>query len=184
MLDRLLLAVTRRVSRRPRLTIALALVAVLAAGALGGGVIDRLGTGGFDDPASESSRGTRILEEQFAAGPSDVVLVVSTLDGAGSVDDPDVVAAGLELTARLAADPTLRDVLSYWTVPGAGALRSDDGSRALVLARGVHSDGVVTGEHVRETYSGLIAGPDGAQLLEVLAGGTASTYAELQETIE
>ncbi|MDQ2624859.1 MAG: MMPL family transporter, partial [Actinomycetota bacterium] len=116
MLDRLLLAVTRRVSRRPRLTIALALAAVLAAGALGGGVIDRLATGGFDDPASESSRGARVLEEQFAAGPSDVVLVVSTVDGAaGSVDDPAVVAAGLELTARLAADPALRDVLSYWT---------------------------------------------------------------------
>src|SRR5690606_39183885 len=79
---------------------------------------------------------------------------------------------------------TLSVLLSYWTVPGAVALRSDDGSRALVLARGVHSDGDVTGEHVRETYSGTVAGPDGAQLLEVLAGGTASTYAELQETIE
>src|SRR5690606_17162184 len=99
MLDRLLLAVTRRVSGRPRLTIALVLAAVLVAGALGSGVVDRLGTGGFDDPGSESSRGTRLLEERFDAGPSDVVLVVSVIGGAaGSVDEPAVVAAGLELT--------------------------------------------------------------------------------------
>lgn len=182
MLDRFLLALNRVATKRPRLTVIAVFVVALAAGIAGTGVVDRLASGGFDDPASESSRGARLLDEQLDVGPSDVVLVVTALGG--TVDGPGAVAAGLELVDRLSHDPALRDVVSYWTAPQPEALRSRDGASALVLARGVSDDGVVTGTHVRETYSGVVTGADGVPRLEVLAGGTASTYAELQETIK
>ena len=48
----------RIVAARARLVLVGALVLVAAAAAFGLGVFDRLSQGGFDDPASESSRST------------------------------------------------------------------------------------------------------------------------------
>jgi RND superfamily putative drug exporter len=119
--------------RRRRWVLAGTLVAVVAAGALGGGVLDRLSGGGFTDPDSESTRGADLLEEAFEAGDANLVLLVTA--GGGSVDDPAVAAEGVALTEELAAEPFVEQAFSYWTLGSAPPLRSGDGSQALVLAR-------------------------------------------------
>jgi RND superfamily putative drug exporter len=119
--------------RRRRWVLAGTLVAMVAAGALGGGVLDRLSGGGFTDPGSESSRGADVLDDAFGAGDANLVLLV-TAEG-GSVDEPDVAAAGVALTEELAAEPSIEQAFSYWTLGQAPPLRSSDGTQALVLAR-------------------------------------------------
>lgn len=70
--------------RRRRWVLVATLLAVIVAGALGGGVFDRLSGGGFSDPDAESSRGTKQLEELFETGDPNLVLLVTAKQG--SVD--------------------------------------------------------------------------------------------------
>ena len=145
------LAVRRRV---PILVLAVLFVVVSAV--LGGGVVSRLSSGGFDDPGSDSSTAAAALADRFDAGPSDVVLVVGSTGGA-SVDSPAVAAAATALAEKLAKEPGVRDVSSYWATK-APAMRSTDGTLALVTAR--------------LTESGDAAQTRAGQLAEELAGPT------------
>ncbi|KDA42216.1 MMPL family transporter [Frankia sp. B2] len=118
------------VTRRPRLVLVLTLLVLLGAGGLAGGAFGKLQTGGFDDPASDSSRAEDVLDARFHGRPNLLLLVTAR---AGDVDDAAVVAAGKEVAADLAAQAGARDVVSYWT-GGGPALRSRDGRQALVVA--------------------------------------------------
>lgn len=53
--------------RRRGLVLALTVLFVAAAGAAGTGVFRVLGSGGFEDPASESFRASAFLEEELGA---------------------------------------------------------------------------------------------------------------------
>lgn len=119
--------------RRRRLVLLSTVAFVLAAGALGGGVFDRLSTGGFEDPDSESAQASAYLEETFGAGAPNIVLLV-TAEG-GDVDDPEVTEVGLELTEELAAVEGADDVVSYWSLGGPPPLATTEGDAALVVGR-------------------------------------------------
>ena len=116
--------------RHRRLVLALTGVLLVVAGAGGGGVMDKLKAGGFFDPGSESANAETILQEQFGAGEPDLVVVV-TADEGTTVDDPAVVAAAGDLTARLAEEPGVARVLSYWSIGSLPPFRSPDADRAL-----------------------------------------------------
>ena len=99
----------------------------------GGNVATRLSSGGFDNPSSDSSQAQRLLDDRFHTGSPNLVLLVD----AGRVDGrrAPVAAAGRALTARLAAEPGVADVASYWSLGDAAPLRSRDAHQALVVAR-------------------------------------------------
>jgi RND superfamily putative drug exporter len=164
--------------RRRRLILVLAAVAFAAAGALGGGVAKHLSSGGFDDPSSESSQAKDILEEHFGTGSPNLVLLVTA--DSGTVDSPTLAAAGQDLTQRLAAEPGVTDVASYWSLGSPPPLRSNDAKEALVVARveGDQDQIVKRGGELADELSGPIAGG------RVEAGGTGPTFHEVQKTIE
>ncbi|MCK9923028.1 MMPL family transporter [Frankia sp. AgPm24] len=116
---------------RRRQVLALALLALI--GLLGTRVAvgAQLSGGGFVPPDSESARAADVLEQRFAVVATGLVLVVGSRSG--DVDAPVVSAAAARLTERLAAEPGVRSVTSYWSARAA-TLRSGDGRYALVLA--------------------------------------------------
>ncbi len=119
--------------RRRRLVLAMTVLFVLAAGAIGTGVFGALESGGFDDPASESARASQFLEAELGAGEPEVVLLVGATDPGASVDDPGVAAAGAALTQSVLAEPHVASAVSYWSLGQAPPLRSVDGRSALVV---------------------------------------------------
>jgi RND superfamily putative drug exporter len=123
----------RLILRRRRLVLVLAVAFLPVAGLLGGNVKEHLSAGGFEDPASESTRAAHLLETRFGGGAPNLVVVV-TAQG-GSIDDPPVEAAGLALAARIAREPGVRGVKSYWELRHAPPLRSKDGRQALILGQ-------------------------------------------------
>ncbi|MDQ3943838.1 MAG: MMPL family transporter, partial [Actinomycetota bacterium] len=143
-------ALGKLVTRRKWWVLGLALVFLPVAALLGGSVEQRLSSGGFTDPASEAARAAELLEQRFAAGTPNLVLLVTAR--AGTVDDPAVTAAGLALTRRLAGEEGITNVISYWALGKTlGApLLSKDGRQAMVLGR-------VPGDEdtVREATEGL-----------------------------
>ncbi|NED99187.1 MMPL family transporter [Phytoactinopolyspora halotolerans] len=147
------------VVRRARLVLLLGAAALAGAVVLGMGAFGKLQTEGFNDPAAESSLAADVIDERFG-GSADLVFVLDA--GAGTVDDPDVQAAGGELTEQLAADPGLGWVTSYWQT-GAPSMRSTDGSKAMIVAS------LADGEAA--TYIDEYSGANGP--LQVTVGGRA-----------
>src|SRR4051812_45004787 len=113
--------------RRARLVLLATVLLLVAAGVAGFGAFSKLAGGGFDDPGSESAKAATALADRFG-GHADLVFVVD----AGR--DPDqAAAAGTELTHRIAAEPELTGVSSYWTTKAPG-MRTEGGTKALVVA--------------------------------------------------
>ena len=109
-----------------------AVLVLLAAFAYGGKVTSKLNNGGFADPSAPSTRANTLLDHQFHTGTPNLVLVVTAAHG--SVDTPDVAAAGRALTAQVAGTRGIDTAASYWSLADAPPLRSTDGHKALVLA--------------------------------------------------
>jgi putative drug exporter of the RND superfamily len=147
------------VVRHARLVLAAFLVVVAAVAVLGFGAFAKLQTGGFDDPAAESTAAAELLEQRFG-GESDLVFLVRA--DAGTVDEGPAAEAGAALSDRLAADPDLSHVTSYWTT-GAPSMKSVDGTQALVVANIAQGDSA----SIADNYSG------DAGAVEVIVGGPA-----------
>ena len=115
--------------RRAKPILLVTVLLVAAAAAVGVGAFGKLAGGGFDDPGAESTHAANQLADRFG-GQADLVFVV---DAGRDVRETSVAAAGNELTRRIAAEPDLEGVASYWTTQ-APAMRSEDGTKALVVA--------------------------------------------------
>ncbi|MFD5767212.1 MMPL family transporter [Streptomyces sp. NPDC127049] len=168
---------TRFVTARPRLTLLVALVLTALAVLAGGGVADRMGSGGWEDPAAESSYATKALEREFPGSQPNLLLLVDA--GKAGVDDPAVAAEARRLTERLSAEPGVEGVGSYWAA-GSPALRSEDGTKAVVAAR-IAGEEKAAGElldRIAPEYRGT-HGP-----VEVTLGGGLAVRHEMQTIIQ
>jgi RND superfamily putative drug exporter len=133
---------------RARLVLALALVVLALCAVSGVSVFGRLLSQGFDDPSSASSRAAALVNQKFGGEPDLIFLVHART---GTVDAAAPAASGRALATRLAADPHLSGVTSYWATDNAG-LRSKDGTDALILSRVVGDD-----EQATKTATTLLA---------------------------
>lgn len=185
----------RLATRRSRGVLIAALLFVVLAGAFGGGVAENLTSGGFEDPSTESSRADDALADRFDTGVPNVILLVTATGGA-DVDSPAVADAGQALTAELAGEEGITDVVSYWSEGGAPPLRNDDGTRALVIAR-IEGDDDQVDERIAELgphyqraagdEAGARAGAEaaaGAGAIDVEVGGFAQVFHDVGTTIE
>ncbi|MGB8651056.1 MAG: MMPL family transporter [Mycobacteriales bacterium] len=160
---------------RRRLVLVLALVFLALAGGVAGGVAKELSAGGFDDPKAQSEQAARQLDSRFHTGSSNFVLLVKTPAGVDRAD-----AAGRALTAKLARERGLADVVSYWTAGKPATLASRDHTQALVLGRltGSQDQRVKRARALAPQYDGTFQG------LSVRTGGEFAVYAEVGDTIE
>ncbi|MFD9307504.1 MMPL family transporter [Streptomyces sp. NPDC060048] len=172
---------TRLVTARPRLSLLLALLVTALAVFAGGGVADRLGSGGWEDPGARSTYATEALEREFPGSQSNLLLLVDAGAGVGpaGVDDPAVAAEAQRLAAELAAEQGVIGVGSYWQTQ-LPALRSTDGRQALVVARIPGDDKAVNAvlDRIAPHYRGE-HGP-----VEVSLGGPAAVQREVTTTIQ
>ena len=128
----MLTRLARFLIRRRRPVLAVAALFLVVAAAFGGNAASYLSTGGFDNPNLESSKAEDFLQERFGQAPPNLVLLVTVQDG--SIDDPATAAAGQALTEQLAAESSVDQAVSYWSLGNPPPLSSRDGKQALVLA--------------------------------------------------
>ncbi|MBT5849363.1 MAG: MMPL family transporter, partial [Acidimicrobiaceae bacterium] len=98
------------VERRRAVLIVAALAFVISI-ALGGGIAERMGHGGFDDPDSDSVHARAELDERFDTGFADLIVLATVLPADTTVDSPDAVINGLALTDEIAAIAGTDDVV-------------------------------------------------------------------------
>ncbi|MFF9206340.1 MMPL family transporter [Streptomyces sp. NPDC014986] len=162
--------------RRSRLVLVVAALAVALMGVVGVGAFDKLKGGGFDDPASPSTRAANVIADKFG-GETNLVLLVRSPDG--RIDTPAAEENGQDLVAELKKDERLSNVVSFWET-NSRDLRSEDGREAMVLA---HVKGDTTEQResaiaILDTYSGSYK-----DTLTVRAGGGAAVGAELSNQV-
>ncbi|MFF1494852.1 MMPL family transporter [Streptomyces sp. NPDC058304] len=176
---------TRIVTARPRLSLLLALVVTALAVLAGGGVADRMGSGGWEDPDARSTYASKVLEREFPGSQPNLLLLVDAGSGAGAgsgsagVDDPAVAAEAERLTAQLASEQGVAGVGSYWRTH-LPALRSEDGRQALIAARvlGDEKTRAAVLERIAPRYRGE-HGP-----VRVSLGGPVAVQREVTTTIQ
>jgi uncharacterized membrane protein YdfJ with MMPL/SSD domain len=115
--------------RRGRRVVILAVLAALAAGAVGSSVADRLDPYNADDPASESYRAEQLLERSGAEPTVDVVALVET---EADVRSGPGRARVERVAAELRGDPDVATVTTF--EEGGRALISRDGTASYVTA--------------------------------------------------
>ncbi|MGW1076671.1 MMPL family transporter [Streptomyces sp. NPDC002537] len=161
--------------RHRHLVAVLAVVVAVLAGLAGHDIGEQVSSGGMVPPQAESLRAERILGRDFGADTPDFVLLARTEGPPGATVDAKAAAtAGRDLERRLAADPAVVRVRSYWKGRPA-ALRSADRRSALLLAW-FHGDDLETGK-VAERVMPRVTGRTGP--LRVTAGGDAAVRAEV-----
>lgn len=169
--------ITKAVVKFRIVILVLAACFVVVGGLYGGDVAKHL-QGGTSVPAiGESAEALEQAADQFGIQPPNLVVMAGGDNAAAS--DPAVAAAGLALTQRLAGEPDLADVYSYWTTP-APSLVSEDGRQALIIAR-------VTGEQ-GAAIERAVALADELERTEgpltIRVGGPLIVSNELTETID
>ncbi|WP_329147460.1 MMPL family transporter [Streptomyces niveus] len=162
--------------RRARLVLVVAVVAVALMGAVGAGAFSVLKGGGYDDPASQSSRAGKVIEEKFG-GETNLILLVRTAEG--RIDSPAADRSGQALAADLKAEKDLDNVLSYWDTDSPD-LRSEDGREAIVLAhvKGEKTEQEKRAQSIIDTYGGQYEGG-----LTIQAGGGTAVGADLSAQV-
>ena len=168
----------RVVVARPGVILACFAVAVVAAGSYGRDTASVLSPAGYEVTGSESTRAAAFLADELDTGPANVVLLATATEPEG-VNGDRARVDGLAIGDRLDALPDVSDVSSYWTT-GASALRSTDGTQALVTARIVASEDEIY-DRV-ETIRAELAGPSGS--LEIEVGGSSAMNLEVVEESE
>ena len=174
MLDRL----ARLAVARPKAVLVATLVLMVAALGYGSGISERLSGGGFYS-VSESQRAAALLEQRFHGGKPNLV-VLATDTGGKSVDDPGAVAAGQALTQQLAATPGITTVSSYWGTGKSELLRSNDGTKALIVAHveGDEREFAAAARRLIATYRDTEHGP-----LKLELGGEAVSYVDVTDQL-
>ncbi|MEU5891551.1 MMPL family transporter [Streptomyces sp. NPDC047461] len=162
--------------RRSRLVLVVAALAVALMGVVGAGAFDKLKGGGFDDPASPSTRAAEVIGDKFG-GETNLVLLVRSLEG--RIDTPASAERGRDLVADLKRDERLSNIVSYWET-NSPDLRSKDGREAMVLA---HVGGDTTEQRknsieILDDYSGTYK-----DALTVRAGGGAAVGADVSNQV-
>ena len=140
--------------------------------------VDSLVAGGFQDPTSESARGTRILTDTFGRGELQLLFTVTDPQGA---DTAAARAAGAQIVDRIETHPQVVSVLSPWTSPpsGAATLLSEDGRSGLIvaeLAGGEDTAPRQAQEFVDDINATVLPDHDG---VTVLAGGSAMVFSQI-----
>lgn len=144
------------VVRRRKSMMALFIIGILAAGAIGSLVFNRLDSGGYSNPQSDSYKVYEYLNEELKIADPNIVVAVDA--GELQVTDPIVAEKARNLESEMLQVAGVTKVISFWNSGGAPSLKSDDGKAAFIL---VYGEGVAftpesqeMGDYFQQNFDG------------------------------
>ena len=149
--------------------VALFVIGILVAGAVGSLIFSRLDSGGYSDPNSDSYKVYEYLRDDLKVEDPAVVVVIDA--GDRDVTEPAVAQQALALEKMMAEEKGVTRTLSFWGSGADANLKSADGKAAYVLIYGkgeaFSPDSADLGKLFQEKYDGEFSG------LRLYAGGVA-----------
>jgi RND superfamily putative drug exporter len=119
------------VVRRQKSMLAFFIIGILTAGTVGSLVFNRLDSGGYSDPNSDSYQVYHYLYDTLKIADPNVVVVVDS--GDLPITDPNIITKAKVLEAQMAKVSGVTKTLSYWSTGGEKTLVSKDGKAAYIL---------------------------------------------------
>ena len=119
------------IARRRKGILALFILSTIFAGAIGAQVFNRLDSGGYSDPNSDSAKVWEYLEDNFKVKDPAIVFAVDAKSK--SVDDPEIVSAAQKLEGEVRSESDVESVISYWSAGAVPAFKSTDGTAAYMF---------------------------------------------------
>ena len=110
------------------------IVGILVAGGVGSMVFNRLDSGGYSNPNSDSYKVYKYLKDELKVSDPAVVIVVDA--GQTDVTDPVVTQKALALEAKIAKEKDVTKTLSFWSSGQQPTFKSSDGKAAYILIYG------------------------------------------------
>jgi RND superfamily putative drug exporter len=144
------------IAKKRKVILALFVLSTIFAGVIGAQVFNRLDSGGYSDPKSDSAKVWEYLEDTFKVKDPAIVLAVDAKDK--SVDDPVIVAAAQELEGKVRNESDVESVISYWSAGSVPAFKSSDGTAAYIFIYLKSNDFTEIdriGGYFQEKYDGL-----------------------------
>jgi putative drug exporter of the RND superfamily len=165
------------VLRYPKRVLTVAGLLLVGGAIFGAPVASHLLTGGFTDPAADSTAATNLIDKSFHGGQANLVYLVTA---PGGVNSPAARATGVHITKALAKNSDWTTFAqSYWTVPEreAAGLVSKDGKYGLVVTHIKGNDNDI------QVRSGKLADELGHGLrgASVQVGGAALAYHQVND---
>ena len=149
--------------------VALFVIGILVAGAVGSLIFSRLDSGGYSDPNSDSYKVYEYLRDDLKVEDPAVVVVIDA--GDRDVTEPAVAQQAIALEKKMAQEEGVTKTLSFWGAGSDANLKSGDGKAAYVLVFGkgeaFSADSEDLGKLFQEKYDGEFDG------LRLYAGGVA-----------
>jgi RND superfamily putative drug exporter len=119
------------VVRRRKSMLAFFIIGILTAGTVGSLVFNRLDSGGYSDPNSDSYQVYNYLHDTLKIADPNVVVVVDS--GDLPITDPSIVTKAQVLEAQMTKVSGVTKTLSYWSTGGEKTLVAKDGKAAYIL---------------------------------------------------
>ncbi|MVU80246.1 MMPL family transporter [Nocardia sp. ET3-3] len=178
----MLTSLARFAMARPRAVLVAALLLMLVCGGFGATAKSHMVGGGYLTDSLESVRANDFITKNFPGGNPNLIVMVS---GEGGVNSPDVRAEAQRITDELRGNPNVTGVQSYWSnlttrSDLAGALKSKDGKRGLIMATVTGTDTDVQ-NRAADLSNEFNGDHDGVQ---VRVGGMAGTFADINHQVE
>ena len=120
--------------KRRKSAVILFIVGILVAGGVGSMVFNRLDSGGYSNPNSDSYKVYEYLKDELKLSDPAVVIVVDA--GQTDVTDPVVTQKALALEAKIAKEKDVTKTLSFWSSGQQSTFKSSDGKAAYILVYG------------------------------------------------
>jgi RND superfamily putative drug exporter len=163
--------------RAPKRVLVIAGLLLVGGAIFGAPVASHLLTGGFTDPAADSTAATTVIDAKFHGGQANLVFLVTAKGGADSAA-ARTAGTRIESTLRERGD-WVNYAQSYWSAPSgqADALRSRDGKYGLVVTHIKGNDNEI------QVRSGQLADQLGTSVggATVKAGGAALAYHQVND---
>ncbi|MGZ3621846.1 MAG: MMPL family transporter [Ktedonobacteraceae bacterium] len=157
------------------LVLGLALLVVAGAAVFGTGLFGSLKSGGFNDPASESSRAQALLDTKLGGATADVVILMS--NSSLKATDATFMDAATQLLSKLKARPEVASVTSYYSTHSASFL-SRDGHETFAVVQ-LKAKDEATKEKDFKTIEPLITSP----AIETKVGGSVAVNVAVNKQV-
>jgi RND superfamily putative drug exporter len=119
------------INKRSKAVLVFFVVGIILAGFFGFQAFSRFDSGGYADPNSDSAKAQEILMQEFDVKQPSLVLAVGSKEK--SIDDLSVAKSAAELEQEIKNEPSVEEVISYWSAGKVPFLKSEDGQSGLIF---------------------------------------------------
>ena len=157
------------------LVLVIALLIVSGTVVFGTGVFSSLKSGGFNDPASESSRAQALLDTKLGGATADIIILMS--NSSLKATDATFMDAATQLLSKLKARPEVASITSYYSTHSASLL-SRNGHETFAVVQ-LKAKDEATKENDFKTLQPLMTSPT----IETKVGGNVAVNVAVNKQV-